>query len=399
VTVQPNPSQSVVLPAFDLPEITAAEANAALDAAVAQVRRNLPQFTYAAQNHSSVGNFYPAVENDQWTAGFWPGQIWLAFERSGDPVFKLAAQIQVQSFLNRIENKIAVDHHDMGFLYSPTCVAAWKLAGDADGRRAAILAADQLISRFHPVGEFIQAWGPMGARENYRYIIDCLLNLPLLYWASDETGDPKYSDIALKHAKTCLTHSIRPNSSTYHTFFMDPVTGGPDHGETCQGYKDDSDWTRGQAWAVYGTALSYCYDRRPEYRTAFERVLGYYLDKLPTDLVPYWDMIFTAGDDEPRDSSSTSIVACGLLEMAKYVSAPEAAAYTKLARQMMKSLVDGYAVKDPAISNGQVLHGTYSKKSPYNTCTPEGVDECVSWGDFFYMEALTRLTTNWKPYW
>ena len=399
MTVQPNPSPSVALPAFDLPELSAAEANAALDAAVAQVRRNLPQFTYAAQNHSSVDNFYPPVANDQWTAGFWPGQIWLAYERTGDPVFKLAAQIQVQSFLHRIENKIAVDHHDMGFLYSPTCVAAWKLAGDADGRRAAILAADQLISRFHPVGEFIQAWGPMGARENYRYIIDCLLNLPLLYWASDETGDAKYSEIALKHAKTCLTHSIRPNSSTYHTFFMDPVTGGPDHGETCQGYKDDSDWTRGQAWAVYGTALSYCYDRRPEYRTAFERVLGYYLDKLPTDLVPYWDMIFTAGDDEPRDSSSTSIVACGLLEMAKYVSAPEAAAYTKLARQMMKSLVDGFAVTDPAISNGQVLHGTYSKKSPYNTCTPEGVDECVSWGDFFYMEALTRLTTTWKPYW
>ena len=395
MTVQTHPP----LPQFDLPEISDAEIGAALDAAVAQVRRNLPAFTYAQQNHSSVGNFYPAVANDQWTSGFWPGQIWLAYERTGDAVFKYAAQIQVRSFLDRIERKVAVDHHDMGFLYSPTCVAAWKLAGDEDGRRAAILAADQLISRFQPVGEFIQAWGPMGERKNYRYIIDCLLNLPLLYWASAETGDAKYTEIALKHAKTCLTHSIRPNSSTYHTFFMDPVTGGPSHGETCQGYKDDSDWARGQAWAVYGTALSYCYDRRPEYRDAFERVLGYFLAKLPTDLVPYWDMIFTTGDAEPRDSSSTSIVACGLLEMAKYVSAPEAAAYTRLARQMMKSLVDSYAVRDLAVSNGQVLHGTYSKKSPYNTCTPEGVDECVSWGDFFYMEALTRLSTAWKPYW
>ena len=95
-------------------------------------------------------------------------------------------------FLNRIENKIEVDHHDMGFLYSPSCVAGYKLTGNETGRKAAILAADQLIRRFHPVGNFIQAWGAMDAPENYRLIIDCLLNLPLLYWASEETGDPKY---------------------------------------------------------------------------------------------------------------------------------------------------------------------------------------------------------------
>jgi unsaturated chondroitin disaccharide hydrolase len=379
-------------------ELTDVEAGAALDAAVAQVRRNLPDFTYRAQNHSSVDNVYPAVANDQWTTGFWPGQIWLAYERSGDPVFKYAALIQVRSFLHRIEKKIAVDHHDMGFLYTPTCVAAWKLTGDADGRRAALMAADQLMARFQPVGRFLQAWGAFGQRQNYRYIIDCLLNLPLLYWASEETGEARYADVALAHTRTCLDNSIRPDNSTYHTFFMDPQTGAPDHGETCQGYKDDSAWTRGQAWAIYGTALSYCYDRRPEYRDAFERLLDFYLGRLPADLVPYWDLTFTSGD-EPRDSSSTSIVACGLLEMAKYVAAPEAARYVGLARQMMKSLVADYAVTDPAISNGQVLHGTYSKKSPYNTCTPEGVDECVAWGDYFYMEALTRLVTAWKPYW
>ncbi len=97
------------------------------------MRRNLPDFTYKAQNHSSLGNIYPAVENDQWTAGFWPGEIWLAYEHTGDKLFRYAAQIQVQSFLHRIENRIETDHHDMGFLYSPSCIAAWKLVGDEMG--------------------------------------------------------------------------------------------------------------------------------------------------------------------------------------------------------------------------------------------------------------------------
>ena len=378
--------------------ISDAEAIAALDTAVAQVRRNLPQFTYRAQNHSSTGNFYPPVENTQWTAGFWPGEIWLAFEHTSEKIFRYAAQIQVQSFLDRIERRIETDHHDMGFLYSPSCVAAWKLVGDDDGRRAAILAADQLLERFQPIGGFIQAWGRKGRPEEYRYIIDCLLNLPLLYWASRETGDPKYRDVALIHARTTLAHSIRPDNSTYHTFYMDPETGAPVRGVTKQGFRDDSDWARGQAWAIYGMALSCRYEPLPEYAEAFERLLDFYVSRLPADLVPYWDLIFTEGE-EPRDSSSASITACGLLEMADLIGGEKAAQWRDLARRMVGSLARHYAVTDPAVSNGLVLHGTYSKKSPYNTCRGEGVDECVAWGDYYYMEALTRLKGNWATYW
>ncbi|MGO8095691.1 glycoside hydrolase family 88 protein [Rhizobium leguminosarum] len=379
--------------------ITDHEVKAALDLAIEQIRRNLPQFTHASQNHSSVGNFYPAVANDQWTAGFWPGELWLAFEHSGEAVFRHAAQVQVQSFLHRIVNRIETDHHDMGFLYSPSCIAAWKLVGDEDGRRAALLAADQLIERFQPIGQFIQAWGRKGVAEEYRYIIDCLLNLPLLYWASRETDDPKYREIALIHARTTLANSVRPDDSTYHTFYMDPVTGAPVRGATKQGYKDDSAWARGQAWAIAGMALSYRYERLEEYRQTFDRLLAFYLNRLPADMVPYWDLVFWDGDGEPRDSSSASITACGLLEMADLVEPEPAARYRMLARRMMKSLSDHYAVKDPTVSNGLVLHATYSKKSPFNTCRGEGVDECVSWGDYYYMEALTRLSRSWSSYW
>ncbi|WP_320128083.1 glycoside hydrolase family 88 protein [uncultured Sphaerochaeta sp.] len=379
-------------------EISSGEVLQALDTACQQVERNLPDFTYRCQNHSSVNNFYAPCENNQWTCGFWPGEICLAYEHTQNEVFIHAAQIQVESFLHRIENHVEVDHHDMGFLYSPSCVSVYKLTGNLHARQAALLAADQLISRFQPIGNFIQAWGKMGARENYRYIIDCLLNLPLLYWASEETKNDVYRDIAMKHIQTCLENSFRGDGSTFHTFFLDPENGNPVRGETCQGYRADSSWARGQAWGIYGLALSYRYTRKKECIDLFRKATGYYLSHLPLDLIPYWDLIFTSGDEE-RDSSSGSIVACGLLEMSKYLEKEEAETYISLARQMLKSLYDSYRVVDLGMSNGLVLHGTYSKKSPYNTCTPEGVDECVSWGDYFFMEALTRLKGAWNLYW
>ena len=277
-------------------------------------------------------------------------------------------------------------------------MAAYRFTGDRKARQAAILAADQLISRFQPKGEFIQAWGEMGAAENYRYIIDCLLNLPLLYWASDETGDGKYADIANRHTATCMANSFRPDGSTFHTFYMNP-DGSPGYGRTCQGYKDDSFWARGQAWGVYGSILSWRYTGDPSALDTFRHALAFYLTRLPEDLVPCWDMLFQPDSGEPRDSSSAAIVACGLLEAVRVLPAGETAQYEKLAREMVGSLAENYAVPEPVEGTGLILHGTYSKKSLYNTCFPEGVDECTSWGDFYYMEALTRLAGGWDPYW
>lgn len=381
------------------PEITQEEIKEALTFCNRQIISNLPEFTDQFQDNSSVGGFYRPIPNSDWTTGFWTGEIWLAYEFSGDERLKTAGEVQINSFLERINNKFQVDHHDMGFLYSPSCVAGYKLIGSEAGKEAAIKAADQLITRYHPVGEFIQAWGPMNAPENYRLIIDCLLNLPLLYWASEETGDVKYRDIAEKHIHTAVANVIREDDSTWHTFFFNMETGAPDHGATCQGYRDGSAWARGQAWGVYGMALAYKYTERKEYIELFRRVTEYYLAHLPKDLVPFWDLEFTDGDDQPRDSSSASIAACGILEMIKYLEPEEAEHYRRIAYRMMKSVYDNYAVKDPRVSNGLVLHSTYSNHSPYNTCNHCGVDECNSWGDYFYMEALTRMSKDWELYW
>lgn len=367
--------------------------------AVDQMRRSLELFPDEFLSDNSFDGFYKVHPNTGWTTGFWTGQLWLCYEMTKNESFLKMAQKHVESFYERIVNKVDVDHHDMGFLYSLSCVAGYKLTGNETARKAALMAADQLVARFQEKGQFIQAWGEMGAENNYRLIIDCLLNLPLLYWASEETGEDRYADVAERHIRTALQTLIREDGSTYHTFFFDPVTGAPRYGETVQGYSSDSAWARGQAWGIYGIALSYYYTKKPEYVQLCRKVAQFFLQHLPSNMIPYWDLSFRDGCNEPWDSSAAAIAVCGMLEMAKYLPKEEAEYYTRCAKQIMLALKTHCAVSDPAVSNGVLLHGTYAKKSPYNHIDERGVDECNSWGDYFYMEALVRLQKEWTMYW
>lgn len=371
----------------------------ALDGACAVVKSNLPMFTTKFQSSNSFDNFYEPTENVEWTTGFWTGVIWLAYEHTGDEAFKEAALVQVDSFLERIEKKIDVNHHDMGFLYSLSCVAAYKLTGSETAKKAALLAADHLAERYREVGNFLQAWGNPGEAKEYRLIIDCLLNLPILYWATEVTGDKSYAEKAENHIKTAMKCVLRPDNSTYHTHFIDMETGEPTHGVTHQGNRNNSAWARGQSWGVYGIALSYRYLKNPEYIDLFCRVTDYFIEHLPEDLVPYWDFDFDTGSDEPRDSSASAITICGILEMAKYLDKERADKYLEAADKMLRALIDHCANTDTTVSNGLLLHGTYARDSKENTCKNRGVDECNTWGDYYFMEALVRLSKDWELYW
>lgn len=362
---------------------------------------NLNEFTDVFRFSCSVNNFYKKTPNIDWTPGFCTGTYWLAYEKTKNKAFRDAAMIQVETFKKRIAEKDDVDHHDIGFLYSLSCVAAYKLTGDAGAKEAGILAADQLLTRFQEKGQFIQAWGPMGEKKSYRLIIDCLLNVPLLYWAYEETGNEKYKKVADAHTQTSMSNLIRPDASAYHTFYFDPETGAPLRGCTYQGYRDGSAWARGQAWGIYGMALSRKYTGKEECVELFKKITDYFIARLPEDGIPYWDLEFIDGD-EPRDSSAAAVAACGMLEMVKYLPEKEAATYREQALKLAESLIDRCAVKSTDESNGILLHGVYAKSSPYNPISKEeerGVDECVIWGDYFYMELLTRLTTEWELYW
>ena len=381
------------------PELTDLELKEAVKKATAQTKCAVERFGTEFKSIYSTNQFYTSAENNQWTNGFWTGELWLAYEFTGDDRFKEAAMAHTESFRDRIEKRIETDTHDLGFLYTPSCVAAYKLTGDLKAGETAIMAADMLLERFHEKGQFLQAWGSLDDPNNYRLIIDCLLNLPLLYWASEETGDKKYAEKAQAHVQTALKVLIRPDYSTYHTFYFDRETGEPLRGVTHQGYSADSAWSRGQAWGVYGIALSYRYTKDPSYEILFEKVAEYFLEHLPKDLIPYWDFIFTDGSTEPRDSSAAAVAACGMMEMARYLPREKAEFYEGAAKRLMKALYDRCAAKEPKESDGQLFHGVYGRKTPYNDCIDHGIDECNLWGDYYYVEGLIRLQRNWKPYW
>lgn len=343
----------------------------------------------------SESNVYPAMKNEAgWQQGFYSGMLWLAYELSGEERYRTKADALIESFYVRIKEKLGVNHHDMGFLYMPSCVAAYKLTGNEHAKEAALMAAEQLVSRYHEKAGFIQAWGQMGAEESMRLIVDCMNNIPLLYWASEETGDRRYWEVAEKHAWKTVKHAIREDGSTYHTYYFD-ACGNPLRGATHQGAHNDSTWARGQAWLVSGLPLTYKRLKDSAFLEYFEQVTNCFINKLPENYVPYWDMIFTDGDEEPRDSSAAAIVACGILQMLPLLTEdnPLKELYGGAADKLMYSLYKNCSTRNVPESNGLLLHATYHKRAGL------GVDECNLWGCYYYMEALARMSKGVEAYW
>ncbi|MFQ9639246.1 MAG: glycoside hydrolase family 88 protein [Eisenbergiella sp.] len=375
--------------------LTREEVTAAMDRVADQVRCNMEYFGTRFPSSATRNQTYGVIDNIEWTDGFWTGLLWLCYEYTGDDAFKNLALKNVDSFLNRVEKRIELDHHDLGFLYSLSCVAGYKLTGSAEGRKAGLLAADKLMERFQEKGGFIQAWGELGARDNYRLIIDCLLNIPLLHWAFLETGNPVYRNAAVRHYEAACNNVIRDDASAYHTFYFDPGTGEPLKGVTRQGYSDDSAWARGQAWGIYGIPLNYRYVKDDSAFNLFKGMTNYFLNRLPEDQVCYWDLIFTDGSNQSRDSSAAAIGVCGIHEMLKYLPEVESDknTYRHAMHCILRSLMECYTAPEIKPGNPVLLHGVYSWHSG------KGVDEGNIWGDYYYMEALMRFYKDWNLYW
>lgn len=391
------------------PAAAPASALAVLDpavvAALATVRRTAPAFAQAYPDDTTHDGRYlvrPAIEgfaegaNQGWTTSFVPGAQWIAFELTGDAFYQDAAMHHARDFARRVRTEEDLETHDLGFLYSLSCVAAWRLLGDQDARSAALLAADHLMRRLLEPAGIIQAWGDLSDPDQRgRTIIDSLMNMPLLSWASQETGDARYLDAVRRHCVQLRDHIIRPDDSTFHTFYWDVETGEPLRGATAQGAHDDSCWSRGQAWGIYGFALNHRAAPDAGLLEAAERCAVYFLDRLPQDKVPFWDFAYTDGSDQPRDSSAAAIAVCGLFELAELVTDPEESQrYAAAAEEILTSLTQLYTPVPAESSDALILHGVYSL--PGNL----GVDEGTLWGDYFYLEALARQADpSWRPAW
>ncbi|MFH4617932.1 glycoside hydrolase family 88 protein [Vibrio furnissii] len=380
-------------------QVTPAELSEELHTARKQVltllRRNMVDIGDRFPGETCVNGYYPLTENVEWTTSFWTGQMWLAWEMSGDATFREAAERQVRSFGLRIASRHDTNTHDLGFLYTLSCVAAWRLTGNRDARGFSLQAAEALLERFHEKAHIIQAWGDLSDPEQAgRMIIDCNMNLPLLYWASEQTGDQRFANAAKAHVQQAARYLIRDDASSFHTYYMDVNTGEALYGNTQQGYADDSCWSRGQAWGIYGFLLSYLYTGDQAMVSLSKKLANYFLNRLPEDSVCHWDLALV-NTDALRDSSSAAIAVCGLLELVKQlpVTDPDRAHYQQWAMNIMSSLTRHYLSSEQDPTNGLLQH------SVYHLSSNKGVDECASWGDYFYVEALVRFTQTWKLYW
>lgn len=380
---------------FNQPLLTKEEVKAAIDLAMEQLHVNMEYFKEEFPTPATFDNIYPKMDNTEWTNGFWTGELWLGYEYTNEEAMKKLAQANDRSFLDRVKRRIELDHHDLGFLYTPSCMAEYKLLHTPEAKEASILAADKLIERYQEVGGFIQAWGELGKPEHYRLIIDCLLNIQLLFWASEQTGDPKYAQMATQHFYTSANNVIRDDASAFHTFYFDPKTGEPVKGVTRQGYSDDSAWARGQAWGIYGIPLTYRFVKDEDCFGLFKGMTNYFLNRLPKDHVSYWDLIFGDGSGHSRDSSATATAVCGIHEMLKHLPEVDSdkLTYKYAMHAMLRSLIDNYANREIKPGRPLLLHGVYSWHSG------KGVDEGNIWGDYYYLEALIRFYKDWELYW
>jgi unsaturated chondroitin disaccharide hydrolase len=344
------------------------------------------------------GNYFSFKEGfyeiGNWTSSFFTGMALLAWRETKDEYFLQQVLRLAPHYREKVFTRYMDTMHDLGFLYSLHSVALYKLTGDKTHREVGLRAAEVLAGRFIPEGGYLRAWGRMDEFNTDHAglaIIDCMMNLPLLHWASQETGDKKFRDVAVRHADTTLKYFVRPDDSVFHAFRFDLKTGKPARGNNYCGYSVESHWARGTAWAIYGFALSYGYTRNPQYLETSLRLARKFIANLDEEIVPVWDFKLPAGEKSVRDSSAAAIAVCGFQELAKHHVADDRIAKAK------NALLDRICSKDylhfndkcPGIlKNGQVGDGVGMAKNAY-----------TSWGDYYLMEAVARELFRTEGWW
>lgn len=330
-----------------------------------------------------------------WTNGFWPGMLWHMYHATGDEAYKAAA-VGVEERLEAVLDDPESVGHDLGFMFLQSSVANYRQTGDGEARRRGLLAAAELAARYNIDGKFIRAWpGPRDSEQGKRMgggdirgwmIIDSMMNLPLLYWASEELDDPRFAKIAVSHARTARQHIVRPDGSCNHIVAFDPDTGEYLNNPGGQGFGQGSSWSRGQSWAVYGFALSYRHTKDPAFLDAAKQCAHYCIANMAVaDWLPLVDYRQPA-QPLKYDSTAGMITACGLLEIAGHVEENEARFYTEAAYRILRACEAKFANWDPE-QDSIMTGGTYFYHDPDGTNT----EVPIIYADYFLIEAILRL--------
>jgi unsaturated chondroitin disaccharide hydrolase len=320
-----------------------------------------------------------------WTNGFWGGMLWLMHHETGNEKYQEIANISEEK-LDQCFQQYNGLHHDVGFMWLPTSVANYKVTGNVRSRTRALHAANLLAGRFNLAGRFIRAWNDLDEGDTRGWaIIDCMFNIPLLYWASEETGDPRYKQIAMAHADTAMTAFVRPDGSVNHIVEFDPFHGGVVKTYGGQGYEEGSSWTRGQTWALYGFMMSYIHTGKEEYLHTAKRIAHYFMANIPDNgIIP----VDFRQPEEPayEDSTAAAIAACGLIEIAKAVGEHEQAVYVHAALKLLRTL-DELRSSWSIDTDNFLINGTAAYHNP-NRHT------AIIYGDYYFLEAVFKLKGN-----
>ncbi|MCM1027139.1 MAG: glycoside hydrolase family 88 protein [Roseburia sp.] len=319
-----------------------------------------------------------------WTNGFWGGIMWQLYTLTGKEKYRKIAE-KVEEKLDRNFLNADMLDHDNGFKWLTTAVADYRVTGNPASRNRGILAADNLAGRFNHAGRFLRAWNDWDDKNDRRgwAIIDCMMNLPLLYWAWETTKDPRYLQTAVQHADTARKNFVREDGSVNHIVEFDVNTGEMVRSYGGQGYGDGSSWTRGQSWGLYGFTLSYLHTKDPAYLATAEKIAGYFQAHIPeSGLIP---VDFCQPEEVTlEDSTAAAIAACGFLELAKIAEGSKSQGYLDAALKLLHTLAEQRCNWNEAEDDVlQKCTAAYHQPDP---------ETSIIYGDYYFLEALMKLT-------
>ncbi|WP_300695003.1 alginate lyase family protein [uncultured Bacteroides sp.] len=323
------------------------------------------------------------IHPHDWCSGFFPGSLWQMYAYTHDDFWRQQA---ISNTWLIEESKWHKGTHDLGFMMNNSFGKAYQLTGERSYKDVVLQSARTLITRYSSKVKSIRSWDHNRDKWKYPVIIDNLMNLEMLFWATQETGDSIFWKIAVNHANTTMKNHFRPDYSSFHVVDYDPETGEVRARQTAQGYADDSFWSRGQAWGLYGYTMCYRFTKNPAYLQQARHIADFFfgLPNLPEDLIPYWDMKAPGIPNVPRDASAGAIMASALYELCGYVSTEDSKRYRAIADKIVDSLNQHYRAESGTTYGFLLLHSTGHH--------PAGseIDVPLNYADYYYLEALTR---------
>lgn len=327
-------------------------------------------------------NVFTTSNAGAWTSGFFPGVLWYLYEASGDDSLKQYAE----NYTKRVEKEqFTTNNHDVGFILYCSFGNGWRLTGNDDYKKVLLQGAQSLNTRFNPTVGCIKSWN----RKPWQYpvIIDNMMNLELLLWASQNSEQTKFGEMARSHADVTMKHHFRPDYSCYHVVSYDTITGQSEAKCTYQGYADDSDWSRGQAWALYGYTMMYRETKQKKYLDQAIHVARFIMahPQLPEDKIPYWDFDDPDIPATPRDASAGAVIASALIELSRYTKGRFSKECLAVAETQLKTLTSPEYLAEPGTNCNFILKHSVGNK-PKN----REVDVPLTYADYYYVEALLR---------